>query len=403
MHSLRELYRIGPGPSASHTMGPRRAAELFCSRHPTATRFSVALYGSLAATGRGHLTDVALVEACRPRPIEIVWRPRDLLPLHPNGMEFLAYDVAGSELERWRVYSVGGGALREEGRTAQAPQIYGCNSMEAILRWAHENGKALWQLVDECEGPEIRPFLAEIWKVMQEAVGRGLAARGTLPGVIKLERKSALYFERIMKKPESLRRTGLLSAYTLAVSEENAAAGRIVTAPTCGACGVLPGVLYYHHRHENVSEENILRALATAGLVGNLAKTNASISGAEVGCQGEVGTACAMAAAAVAQLQGGSPEQIEYAAEMGIEHHLGLTCDPVAGLVQIPCIERNAVAASRAVDAAAYAMLSDGQHKVSFDQVIATMKRTGLDMKSGYRETAEAGLASTLKELNDCG
>ncbi len=394
MDSLRELYRIGQGPSSSHTMAPRLAAERFLARCPDASSFRVTLFGSLAATGKGHLTDAAVGGVLAPRPFKIVWKPAETLPQHPNGMLFEGLDAAGAVSASWTVYSIGGGAVLEAGDTPAAHKsVYPLCTMNEILDWCRENGAPLWKYVEQCEGPEIWTHLAAVWKTMQAAIVRGLTAEGALPGVLKLPRKSHAYHIRARQLDSWLRRTALLAAYTVAVSEENAGGGVIVTAPTCGACGSLPGVLRFLHETQQLSEEEILRALATAGLVGNLIKFNGSISGAEVGCQGEVGSACAMASAAAAQLMGGSPRQIEYAAEMGIEHHLGLTCDPVAGLVQIPCIERNAFAATRALDAAVYSLLSDGEHRISFDEVVQTMAQTGRDLQSGYRETAMAGLA----------
>ncbi|MBZ0134880.1 MAG: L-serine ammonia-lyase [Planctomycetes bacterium] len=392
MESLRELYRIGTGPSASHTMGPTRAAEVFLARHPDAAAWRVTLYASLAATGKGHLTDVAMRHVFDGRAFSIEWKPRERLPLHPNGMKWEAMDADGHVVSDWTVYSIGGGALQEPG-SPPPPDLYIRHSMKEILSWCREQNMPLWKFVEEREGKDIWDFFAECWHAMQEAIDRGLEAHGTLPGSLKLRRKAHRHYEQAKGRPGPLQRTGLLTAYALAVSEENASAGRVVTAPTCGACGVLPAVLRYLKEVLSCDDRKVLRAMATAGIVGNLVKTNASISGAAVGCQGEVGTACAMAAAAAAQLMGGDPRQIEYAAEMGIEHHLGLTCDPVAGLVQIPCIERNAVGAMRAVDCADYALLSDGEHEIPFDTVVRTMKETGEDMQERYRETSEGGLA----------
>jgi L-serine dehydratase len=388
MQSLRELYRIGAGPSSSHTMGPQRAALAFKARHPSDV-YRVTLHGSLAATGRGHLTDLALERAFAPARVEIVWKPESILPFHPNGMDFEA-DVA-----RWRVFSVGGGELREE-NAPPPPAVYPLSSMAEILAWCEEQGEPVWRLAEVHEGPPLWEHLEAVWAAMKDAIRRGLEAEGALPGGLKLRRKA---HEMAIKARASgpARNTGLLSAYALAVMEENGAAGVVATAPTCGACGAVPAVLRQLQESVGSSEREILRALATAGVVGNLVKRNASISGAEVGCQGEVGTACAMAAAAAAQLLGGTPRQIEYAAEMGMEHHLGLTCDPVLGLVQIPCIERNAFAATRAVTAAEYALLGDGTHRVSFDEVVRTMKQTGLALPNAYRETSQGGLARVVR------
>lgn len=398
MKTIRELFRIGLGPSSSHTMGPRKAAEIFRSRHPEAHGFEVTLYGSLAATGKGHMTDVAIVDAIP--GIKIIWEPKTFLPFHPNGMEFRSYDADGNVTDSWTVFSVGGGALAEEGeRNLESRDIYDMNSMTDILEYCTWSGKGYWEYVEECEGFEIWDFLREVWHTMVEAVERGLDAEGVLPGPLNLRRKAAQYYVKATGYKDNLRTRGLVFAYALAVSEENASGGRIVTAPTCGSCGVLPSILYHLWKSKDISEIRILRALATAGLVGNVVKQNASISGAEVGCQGEIGVACAMAAAAANQLFGGSVAQIEYAAEMGLEHHLGMTCDPVCGLVQIPCIERNAYAAARALDANIYSTFTDGVHRVSFDKVVAVMKQTGHDLPSLYKETGEGGLAKDYQQM----
>ena len=394
MESIAKIFRIGMGPSSSHTMAPRRAAEIFAKRAKGAFSYRVTLYGSLAATGRGHLTHEALRQACQPKTVEIVEKPETTPPFHPNGMFFEALDDSGSIFDSWQVYSVGGGSLREENQT-EATQVYPLTNMDDILRWTAETGNPLWVYVQECEDQSVWEHLEKVGHTMTEAIVRGLDAEGVLPGGLKLQRKAQQVYQQTQQMNSIAQRTGLLSAYALATSEENAAGGIISTAPTCGSCGILPAVLYYLQQRNSYTPRRILRALATAGLIGNIVKTNASISGAEVGCQGEVGAACAMAAAAAAHLLGGSPYQMEYAAEMGLEHHLGLTCDPVAGLVQIPCIERNVMAATRALDCAEYALLSDGRHMISFDQVVLTMKRTGHDLPSLYRETAAGGLALT--------
>jgi L-serine dehydratase len=394
MKSLRELYRIGLGPSSSHTMGPRFAAEAFAASVPEAESFRITLYGSLAATGRGHLTEHAVSVPFAPRPVEIVWLAEQALPRHPNGMRFEALDGSGNVIAARIAYSVGGGALLDEaGQPDGGPDVYPYTAMADVLRETEGEGLLMWELVGRHEGESIWPYLGEVWTTMQQAVANGLDAEGRLPGSLNVPRKASAYHARAQNMAGYFGQTALQFAYALAVSEENAAGGEVVTAPTCGACGVLPAVLLFLQRQSKLSEDKILHALATAGLIGNIVKRNASISGAEVGCQGEVGTACAMAAGAAAQLLGGSVRQIEYAAEMGLEHHLGLTCDPIGGYVQIPCIERNAVAAVRAVDCAAFALLSDGHHIVSFDEVVRTMWETGLDLKSHYRETAEGGLA----------
>ena len=402
MKSIKELFRIGMGPSSSHTMGPRKAAEIFMSKHPEATAFEVTLYGSLAATGKGHMTDVAILDILHQKTpaVNIIWEPKTFLPFHPNGMKYCAIAADGTRSPEWVVYSVGGGALAEEGEsTIDTPDVYDMNHMTDILNWCEHTGRSYWEYVEQCEGPEIWDYLRDVWHVMKNAVEKGLDNEGVLPGPLNLRRKASAYFIKATGFQANLKSRGLVFSYALAVSEENASGGVIVTAPTCGSCGVLPAVLYHLQKTREFSEMRILRALATAGLVGNIVKTNASISGAEVGCQGEVGVACAMAAAAANQLFGGSPAQIEYSAEMGLEHHLGMTCDPVCGLVQIPCIERNAYAAARALDSNIYATFTDGTHRVSFDKVVEVMKQTGHDLPSLYKETSEGGLAKDYKQM----
>lgn len=397
MKTIRELYRIGTGPSSSHTMAPRRASALFAKRNPGAAKFKVTLYGSLAATGKGHLTDVAIINTLEPiAPVEIEWQPHVFLPFHPNGMKFVALNSEGQEVDTWTVYSIGGGELGEEGtRRSASPDVYSMSKLTDILNWCEKTGKSYWEYVEESEGAEIWDYLAEVWKTMSAAVERGIDREGVLPGPLNLRRRAATYHVRASGYKSNLQSRGLVFSYALAVSEENASGGEIVTAPTCGSCGVVPAVLYHLKKSRDFSDARIYRALATAGLIGNVVKHNASIAGAEVGCQGEVGVACAMAAAAANQLFGGSPSQIEYAAEMGLEHHLGMTCDPVCGLVQIPCIERNAYAAARALDANLYSAFTDGGHRVSFDRVVEVMKQTGHDLPSIYKETGEGGLART--------
>jgi L-serine dehydratase len=385
-------------------MGPQKAAQIFLKRHPDAAGFEVTLYGSLAATGKGHMTDKVIEEVLSPvAPVNIDWQPQKFLPFHPNGMEFVAREPGGNVLEDWTVYSIGGGAL-SEGKGVNDPfrtkDIYTMNSLTEIRDWCDRNGRSYWEYVQQCEDAGIWDYLRKVWLMMQDSVERGLNHEGVLPGPLNLPRKAANYYIKASGYKPSLQSRGMVFAYALAVSEENASGGMIVTAPTCGACGVLPAVLYHCYKSHAFSEIRILHALATAGLIGNLVKKNASISGADVGCQGEVGVACAMASAAGCQLFGGSPDQIEYAAEMGLEHHLGMTCDPVCGLVQIPCIERNAFAAARALDAQLYASFSDGKHCVSFDHVVHVMKLTGHDLPSLYKETSEGGLAKEYLKDN---
>ena len=397
MKTLKELFKIGKGPSSSHTMGPQKAAKIFLENNRGASSFEVTLYGSLAATGKGHMTDIAIIEVLEPvAPIRIIWKPDVFLPFHPNGMKFRSLTNDEKPINEWTVYSIGGGALSEgkgDDDMFNSPEVYDMNSMTEIMKWCERTGRNYWEYVQLCEDRSLWDYLEVVWIKMKEAVERGLKREGRLPGPLNLPRKAPTYYVKATGYKQSLQTRGLVYAYALAVSEENASGGTIVTAPTCGACGVLPAVLYHISKSHEFTDKQILHALATAGLVGNIVKKNASISGADVGCQGEVGVACAMASAASCQLFGGSPSQIEYAAEMGLEHHLGMTCDPICGLVQIPCIERNAFAATRALDSNLYAAFSDGSHRVSFDRVVEVMKRTGHDIPSLYKETSEGGLA----------
>ena len=386
-------------------MGPFKAISHYLEHHTDAEHLHVTLYGSLAATGKGHLTDKAIEEAFHTTrqsgEVTIEWLPMENLPEHPNGMTVAAADGNRHEYDRWTYYSVGGGdivCVDHPLDTDDEAEIYQMTTMQEILDWCNSTGKSFWEFVEENEKdtPDFWEHLTLVWKVMQKAVERGIDEEGALPGPLNLRRKAGSYYIKADGYGDVLRTRGLIFAYALAVSEENACGGTIVTAPTCGSCGVLPGVLYHVKKVYGFSDQRIIRALATAGIVGNIVKYNASVSGAEVGCQGEVGVACAMAAAAITQLMGGSPSQIEYAAEMGLEHHLGLTCDPVCGMVQIPCIERNAYAAARAMDASIYSLYTDGRHRVSFDQVVRVMKETGKDLPSLYKETSEGGLAKHL-------
>ena len=408
MKSLKELYKIGRGPSSSHTMGPQKAAMLFAARHPEAASFEVTLYGSLAATGKGHLTDVAITDVLKTAgassspdgqtPVAIVWKPEVFLPYHPNGMKFVSRDPSGEPTDEWTVYSIGGGTISEgEGSLiGEGPDIYPLTTISDIMQWCKDTGRSYWEYVEQCEGPEIWDYLSTVWAAMKSSVESGLSNEGVLPGPLHLSRKAATYYIKVSGYKANLQTRGLVFSYALAVSEENASGGTVVTAPTCGASGVMPGVLYHIWKGHTFSEKRILHALATGGLFGDVVKSNASISGAEVGCQGEVGVACAMASAATCQLFGGTPRQVEYAAEMGLEHHLGMTCDPVCGLVQIPCIERNAMAAARALDCNLYSAFSDGFHRVSFDEVVSVMKQTGHDIPSLYKETSAGGLATKM-------
>ncbi|SBV93264.1 L-serine ammonia-lyase [uncultured Dysgonomonas sp.] len=396
MESIRNLYKIGHGPSSSHTMAPQKAAQKFKDENQYTDSFRVTLYGSLAATGKGHMTDTAIINTLLPFSTEIIWKPETILPYHTNGMKFEAI-VKSQTVKEWTVYSIGGGDLSDGTSETQKEILYDKSTMKTILEWCQQTGKTFWEYVEDTEGKDIYDYLLTVWKTMEAAIHRGMDAEGLLPGGLGLQRKSSMYSIKAKGYQGSMRSRALIYSYALAVSEENASGNIIVTAPTCGSCGVLPSVLYHLKMNHDFSDQKIIRALATAGLIGNIVKTNASVSGAEVGCQGEVGVACAMAAGAACQLFGGSPQQVEYAAEMGLEHHLGLTCDPICGLVQVPCIERNAFAAARALDSCSFAMLSDGKHLISFDKVVRTMQQTGHDLPSLYKETSTGGLAVNLE------
>ncbi len=393
MESIKQILKKGYGPSSSHTLGPHRAATLFHQRHPEASRFRVTLYGSLAATGKGHRTDVAIEAACKPVPVEFVWRA-DIVPeFHTNGMLYESLDSANNVTDSWKIYSVGGGLLANEETPLEEKKIYPLSHITDILQYIEKEGMTFWEYVKQYEEDDIWDYLQDMWQTMQQTIEEGLSEEGVIPGGLHLRSKARQYYVRASSYKPSLQGRCLVIAYALATSERNAVGSTIVTAPTCGASGVLPAVLYHLKKNHGFSDIDIVRAMATAALFANVIKTNASISGAEVGCQGEVGSACVMAAVAANQLFGGSPQQIEYAAEMAMEHNLGLTCDPMCGLVQIPCIERNAMAALRALDINLYAMMSDGKHLITFDKVVETMKKTGHDLPSLYKETAMGGLA----------
>ena len=396
MRSLKELYRIGKGPSSSHTIGPERACKLFLSENPNADFFVVRLYGSLAKTGEGHGTD-EVIRSVLPN-VTIEFDMETECP-HPNTMQLNAY-MGASKCAEMCVYSVGGGAIKIEGREdTEGAEVYDLSTMTDIREYCEKKNIRLCDYVFEREGEDLRAYLGEVWLAMKEAVSRGVKKTGTLPGGLDVERRAKVLFDGMVEgEGAEIRENRLVCAYAFAVSEENASGGTIVTAPTCGACGVLPAVLYYAQEKKGYADEQIIDALATAGLVGNLIKTNASISGAECGCQAEIGSACCMATAALGELQGLKLGQIEYAAEVAMEHHLGLTCDPICGLVQIPCIERNAVAAMRAINAVSLAYFLTDSRKISFDLVIQTMYETGKDLKRHYRETAEGGLAKLYKK-----
>jgi len=380
-------------------MAPALASEQFLERNKGASSFSVTLYGSLAATGEGHMTDKAILDVLGKDRTKIVWEPEIFLPQHPNGLKFVSYDNAGEITESWTTFSIGGGDLSDTGERKTGATVYPHSTMKEILEWCQANGRTFWEYVDIHENKDVWDYLAVVWRAMTDSVERGLDKEGVLPGGLNLSRKAASFYIKAKGYQGSMQRRSMTFSFALAVSEENASGGIVVTAPTCGSSGVLPGLLYLNRKFYDFSDSRIIKAIATAGLIGNIIKTNASISGAEVGCQGEVGSACAMAAGAGVQLFGGTPAQIEYAASIGIEHFLGLTCDPVCGLVQIPCIERNAFGATRAVDANMYALLSDGKHLVSFDTVVEAMKRTGHDLPRIYKETAAGGLAELVGKV----
>ncbi len=396
MHSLRELYRIGKGPSSSHTIGPERACKLFLEENPQADFFVVRLFGSLAKTGEGHGTEKVIESVLG--NVRVEYDVETACP-HPNTMQLIAY-LGGTEFAQMRVFSVGGGAIEVEGReSVEGAEVYPHSTMRDIRAYCEQKNLRLSDYVFECEGESLRAYLAEVWKTMKAAVNRGVNKTGVLPGGLKVERRAKILFDGARKNEGAeVRENRLVCAYAFAVSEENASGERIVTAPTCGACGVLPAVLTYSQERKGYSDEQIVDALATAGLIGNLIKTNASISGAECGCQAEIGSACCMATSALGELQGLELGQIEYAAEVAMEHHLGLTCDPISGLVQIPCIERNAVAAMRAINAVSLAYFLADSRKISFDLVVKTMYETGKDLRHAYRETAEGGLAKLYKK-----
>ncbi len=395
MKSIRELYKIGKGPSSSHTMGPERAAKLFRERYPQADAFRVILYGSLSKTGVGHGTDRVIREVLSPLPTEIEFSQEVLEGSHPNTMDFIALKE-NTELGRLRVESIGGGDIRYPGQSASdSPDIYPENSFAEIAdfcKWRYI--EKLSDYVELNEGEEIWDFLRDIWQVMKQTIADGLAAEGILPGGLKVQRKAKYLHEHFRENLASgMLEFKRIAAYAYAVAEQNADNGTIVTAPTCGACGVLPAVLKYAQDTKGFTDEQIIRGLATAGIIGSLTKRNASISGAEAGCQAEIGTACSMAAAALAELYNQSLEQVEYAAEVAMEHHLGLTCDPICGLVQIPCIERNAVAAMRAMNACNLSYFLTGSRNISYDMVCRAMLETGTSLNHRFRETSEGGLA----------
>lgn len=395
MKSIRDVFKIGKGPSSSHTIGPEHAAQEFLRRYPDAELYRVKLYESLCKTGRGHGTDRVLYAVMGKERTEVQFCDYSPEPLpHPNTLDFFAFR-GGEQIGYMRVMSVGGGDIVIEGEpVTEADEIYPENSFAEIHQFCKWRYISLSEYVELNEGPEIWDFLAEIWRAMKRSVEIGLHAEGILPGGLNVVRKAKLLFEQ--ERPNEIpqvRELRMVCSYAFAVAEENADNGTVVTAPTCGSCGVLPSVLLYMQERYDYSDEEVCRALAVAGLIGALVKRNGSISGAECGCQAEIGTACSMAAAALCELKHMTIEQIEYSAEVAMEHQLGLTCDPICGLVQIPCIERNAVAAKRAMDAFNLSSFLCGSRNISFDMVVRTMKETGQHINASYRETSEGGLA----------
>ena len=396
MKSIREIYKIGKGPSSSHTMGPERAALLFLKRYPDATSFRVTLYGSLSKTGVGHGTDRVLLDTLGRERTKIVFSQESWEGMHPNTLDFSAF-AEDIEIGHLRVESIGGGDIRVPGErdSEEAEEVYIEHSFAEIAdfcKWRYI--QTLSEYVELNEGSEIWAFLMEVWQAMKKAIEEGLSKDGVLPGGLNVHRKAKYLYGQVPEDDvPALKEFQTIAAYAYAVAEQNADNGTVVTAPTCGACGVLPAVLKYAQVTRGFSDEEICRGLATAGIIGNLTKTNASISGAECGCQAEIGTACSMAAAALAELYGQNLDQVEYAAEVAMEHHLGLTCDPICGLVQIPCIERNAVAAVRAMNACNLSYFLTGSRNISYDMVCRAMKETGVNLDHRFRETSEGGLA----------
>ncbi len=395
MESLKELYKIGRGPSSSHTMGPEKACKIFQKQNPEADRFEAILYGSLSKTGVGHGTDKVIKVTFEPTPCDVIFNNDEIELPHPNTMDLIAYKD-GIEIKRIRVLSVGGGKVEIVGyKNVDPPKIYDLSTFSEIAEHCKKNHMRLWQYVEEVEEIEIRDYLLKIWNQMKLSIHIGLETEGVLPGGLNVKRKAKkLYSHQHIDESAQTKENRVVSAYAFAVSEQNADGEVIVTAPTCGSAGVMPSVLYYQQMKRGYTDLEIIRALETGGIIGNLIKTNASISGSECGCQAEIGTACAMASAALGELFGLETDKIEYAAEIAIEHHLGLTCDPICGLVQIPCIERNAVAAMRAINAVSLASFLSDTRKISVDEVIEVMRMTGKDIPGRYRETAEGGLAT---------
>ena len=399
MQSLREIYKIGRGPSSSHTMGPERAINIMRERFPEADEFKVTLYGSLSNTGKGHGTDTVITHTASPLKCSVEKKEKSACPVHPNTMDVTALKK-GAVIAEKRIYSVGGGTIVFDGEPPELYEkyaddsIYPHNSFKEISEYCKANNLRLWQYAEQYEGKELFGYLSEVWERMKQTIHEGLTTSGTLPGCLGTQRRAQkLYSQKHIDESAQTKENRLVCSYAFATGEQNASGGIIVTAPTCGACGVVPSVLKYMQDTRGFTDEQIVRALAAGGIIGNLIKKNASISGAECGCQAEIGSACSMAAAALAELFDMGLGQIEYAAEVAMEHHLGLTCDPIAGLVQIPCIERNAVAAMRAINALSLANFLADTRKISFDIVVKTMYNTGKDLLNSYKETSSGGLA----------
>lgn len=399
MKSLTELFRCGMGPSSSHTIAPENACREFLKEHGNLSEYKVILYGSLAKTGKGHMTDRVITRTFGDRHVTVEFNvDKKDLP-HPNTFDIFGYREGGEQAAMWRVTSIGGGAYKVKGKKATSSGVYPHNNFREIADYCTQNNIRLCEYAERFDVPNLRDYIREVWAVMQDAITRGLAADGVLDGGLNVKRKAkTLYETNNVFEDGMTRENRLVCAFAFAVGEENASCGKIVTAPTCGAAGVLPAVLYYYKHKHKYTDEQIVNAILTAGVIGNVVKTNGSISGAECGCQAEIGTACSMAAAAIGELFGMDINQIEYAAEVALEHHLGLTCDPIKGLVQIPCIERNAVAAMRAINAVNLATFLTASRKISYDMVVATMYKTGKDMSRIYRETAEGGLAKVYSD-----
>lgn len=405
MESLKEVFKIGRGPSSSHTMGPERAAQKFKNMYPNAHKYRVELYGSLAATGKGHMTDYIVKKTLSPKHTDILWNALYIHPYHTNYIKFVAIDENDNDFAVSEFFSIGGGNLIEmvDGKIQETllKEPYELNKLKDIMNWCSDNKKELWEYVDYCEDKDIWEYLESIYDAMYRCVKRGIQKDGLLPAKLKFQRKAKQMYEQSINAPLSLRLTKRMFSYALAASEENASGEEVVTAPTCGACGVIPGVLIAMVEEFNIDKKTAIKGLAVAGIIGSLIKKNATVSGAEGGCQAEIGSACSMASAMATFFLGGDLDQIEYAAESGMEHALGMTCDPVGGYVIVPCIERNAVFSVKALNTANYVLSVGSDHIISFDDVIITMAETGKDLCPAYRETSKGGLAKYYEKLLD--